>query len=282
MIKNQIKTFALLLILTVLLLWFGSFFGKSGLTTAFIFVLLMNFVTYFWSDKIVLAMYRAKEVKKQNSPGLHEIVEELAKEANIPKPKIYVIPTENPNAFCTGRNPKHSAVAVTQGIVKILTKSELKGVLAHEIAHIKNRDTLIQVVVATIAGVISYLAMMARFAAIFGGGSRDNNNSGNAFGMLAIAIVAPLIALIIRMAISRSREYIADESGAKFIKDGKPLANALHKLETASKLHPLKFGSTATENLFIVNPFSGRQFINLFSTHPRTEDRIKRLNEFAF
>jgi len=281
MILNQIKTILLLGLLTALLLWIGSFWGYSGLTIALIFVLLMNFITYFYSDKIILTIYRAKEVSKAEAPELHNLVEDICKKAKLPKPRIYIIPTKHPNALATGRNSKHAAVAVTQGILNLLTKEELKGVLAHEIAHIKNKDILIATVAATIAGIISYVAMMARFAAIFGGGrSRDSRG----LELLFLAILAPIIALIIRLAISRSREYLADETGAKLIKKSSPLANALLKLESASRIFPLKKTSQTeiTSHMMIVNPFSAKTLLTLFSTHPSVSSRIKRLRKLKF
>lgn len=282
MILNQIKTVLLLGILTALLLWIGSFWGYNGLTIALVFVLLMNFFTYFFSDKLVLMMYGARLVTKQQSPELHEIVEDICKKANLPKPKIYVTPQEHANAFATGRNPKHAAVAVTKGILKLLTKEELKGVLAHELSHIKNRDILIATIAATIAGVISYIAMMARFAAIFG--SRDSRDSGNALELLFLAILAPIIALIIQLAISRSREYLADESGARLIKNSTPLSHALLKLESSSKFLPLRktAQTEVTSHLFIVNPFTAKGLFTIFSTHPLVEDRVKRLKNLKF
>lgn len=278
---NQLKTVLLLGLLTALLLAVGTYFGGTqGLTIAFIFVLIMNFGTYWFSDKIVLAMYRARQVTRTQAPKLHSIVSDLCKKANLPKPKIYIIPTEAPNAMATGRNSKHAAVAVTQGILNLLTKEELQGVLAHELAHIKNKDILISTIAATIAGVISYLAMMARFAAIFGG-SR-NRDSGNMFELLALAFLAPIIALIIRLAISRSREYLADSTGAKIIHTGKPLASALLKLEQASKRIPMRLGGEATSHMFIVNPFRGKSLLSLFMTHPSTSERCKKLNQLTF
>lgn len=279
MIKNQIKTIILLGALTALMLWFGSFWGQSGLFVALVFVLLMNFFTYFFSDKIVLAMYRAKEVKDKDD-YLFKLVKEVAHDANIPAPRVYIMPSEQSNAFATGRNPKHSAVACTQGILNLLSKEELKGVIAHEISHIRNRDTLIMVIASTIAGVISYLAMMARFAAIFGGfGGRDNKGGGNAIGLLVLAIITPIIAMIIQLAISRSREYMADESGAKIIKNPKALASALEKLEAGVKHSPMRMGSEATSSLFIVNPFRASSMLALLSTHPSIKERVKRLRE---
>ena len=277
MIKNQLKTAALLGLLTALLLWVGSLFGTQGLTIAVVLVLGMNFLTYFFSDKFVLFMYRAREVKHKDQPKLHEMIESIAKGANIPKPKVYMIDTDTPNAFATGRNPKHAAVAVTRGIMGLLSKEELEGVLAHEISHVKNRDILIATIAATIAGIISYLAMMARFAAIFGGGSNDNRKGG-LLELLLLSILVPIIAMIVQLAISRAREYLADESGARLIKNPKALAHALVKIEASVKHKPLLFGSHATASLFITNPFSMRGMQRLFSTHPATADRVKRLN----
>jgi len=279
MIKNQLKTVVFLGILTALLLWVGSLFGTRGLTFALIFVLGMNLVTYFYSDKIVLAMYKAQPVTKHEEPKLHKIVSKLAKEAKIPMPKLYVIPTETPNAFATGRGPKHAAVAVTHGIVGMLNEEELEGVLAHEISHIKNRDILIATIAATIAGIIAYAAMMARFAAIFGGFGGNDREGGNLVELLLMTILVPLIATVVQLAISRSREYLADESGAKLSGKPKALASALLKIENGVKRKPLRFGNQATASLFITNPFTARGLMALFSTHPRTEDRIKRLNE---
>ena len=282
MIKNQIKTIMLLGGLTVLMLWFGSFWGQGGLFIALAFVLLMNFGTYFFSDKIVLAMYKAKEVKEKDEPNLFSLVKEVSHYAGIPTPKVYIMPSETPNAFATGRNPKHSAVAFTKGILNLLTKDELKGVIAHEISHIKNRDTLIMVIASTMAGVISYMAFMARFAAIFGGfGGRDNRGGGNAIGLLVMAIITPIIAMLLQLAISRSREYMADESGAKMIKNPKALASALEKLEAGVKHNPMRIGSEATSSLFIVSPFKASTIMKFLSTHPSLKERVKRLKEMV-
>ncbi|GIU68233.1 MAG: protease HtpX [Candidatus Pacearchaeota archaeon] len=279
---NQIKTVLFLAILTAILLFFGSFFGRVGLTIAIIFALSINFITYFFSDRIALFMYRAKPIKKDKYQWLINDIKQLSKEAKIPEPKgIYIIPTEQANAFCAGRGPKHYVVACTEGILKILDKEELRAVLAHEIAHAKNRDVLIATIAATIAGVISYLAHMAQFAAIFGG--RDNERSAsNIIGLLILAILTPIIALIIQLAISRTREYHADETGAKIIRNGKPLASALEKIEKSVKSSPLNFGSEAASSLFISNPFKRNALLNLFSTHPPVEARIKRLKEMNF
>jgi len=272
---NQLKTVILLGALTGLLLLVGGYFGgTTGLTIALAFSVIMNFGSYFFSDKIVLAMYSAKPVTKADNPKLHKIVEEVAEKAGIPKPKIYIIKSPNPNAFATGRGPKNAVVACTDSIMTLLNEHELKGVIAHEISHVKNRDILIATIAATIAGVISYIAQMAQFAAIFGGG-RDNENSGNAFGMLAMAIITPIIAMIIQLAISRSREYLADQTGALTIKESKGLASALAKLEHGPKLTS---GNTATASLFISNPFRASTLTNILSTHPATAERIKRLN----
>lgn len=278
---NQIKTVLLLGLLTAVLLFVGQYFaGTQGLTIAFVFVLIMNVGTYWFSDKIVLKMYRAKQVTHKQAPKLHKIISDLCKKSELPKPKIYIVPTDHNNAFACGRNSKHSAVAVTQGILGLLSEDELKGVLAHELAHIKNKDILISTIAATIAGVISYLAFMARFAAIFGRSrSRD---SGRMFEMLALAILAPILALIIRLAISRSREYLADATGAKIIHNGKPLASALLKLERASKIKPMRFGSEATSHMFIVNPFRAKSLLSLFMTHPPMQERVSKLNSLTF
>ena len=278
---NQIKTIILLGSLTGLMLLAGRMLGgANGLTFAIMFAAAMNLGMYFFSDKIVLAMYHAKEAKKIEYTQLHKIVEEVAQKANIPKPKIYIIPTQTPNAFATGRNPKNAVVACTQGILQLLTVDELKGVIAHEISHVKNREILVTTIAATIAGVISYLAQMAQFAAIFG--NRDDRDSGNILSMLMLAILTPLIAMIIQLAISRSREYLADASGAKTIKNSKGLASALLKLDSAIKHNPMQFGSPTTSSLFILNPFSAKGFTQLFSTHPSTQERVKRLSEIKF
>jgi len=279
-IGNQIKTVLLLGLLTGLLLWVGDLVGgPSGLTIALVFAIVMNFGAYWFSDKIVLRMYGAKEVKESEEPDLHKIVREVAHLANVPMPKVYVMNAPHANAFATGRNPKHAAVAVTTGIMDLLSKDELKGVIAHEISHIKNRDTLIQAVAATIAGVISYVAFMARWAALFGGFGGRDRRGGSGLELLVLAILTPLLAMIIQMAISRSREFIADESGAKTIHSGLGLADALEKLEGSKKrisLRPTSQTQT-TAHLFITNPFRGRGFFHLFMTHPPIKERVKRL-----
>ncbi len=273
---NQIKTIVLLGLLTGILLIIGSFFGSSGLTVALILAILMNFGSLFFSHKIVLMMYKAKEVKKSELPWLHEMVESIAKDMDIPKPKIFVVPSETPNAFATGPTRKKAVVAFTNGIINLLDKKELRGVAAHELAHIKNRDMLITTIAATIAAVISYIAFMARWAAIFGGAGRDRDN-GNLFELLALAVLAPIAALVVQLAISRSREFLADEKGAKAIKDPNSLASALTKIHEGVKINPLKFGHPATSSLFIINPFRSSGLMNLLSTHPSLEKRIGRL-----
>jgi len=273
---NRFKTFLLLLILTVIVVGIGSLFSRMGLIIALVIVFIMNFITYWWGDKIVLTMYRAKLAKKKEYSELHKIVSFVAKEARIPKPKIYVVPLEISNAFATGRNPKNASVAVTKGILKTLNKEELKGVIAHEISHIKNRDILIMTITAMLAGTIMFIANMMRFAAIFGTGDRNNSNI---IGLILISIIAPIAALLVQMAISRSREYIADESGAKLIKNGEPLAQALLKLHKGPKL---KRGLETTAHLFIVNPLNARGITSLFRTHPPVQERVKKLRALKF
>jgi heat shock protein HtpX len=274
---NQIKTFVLLAGLTAILLWIGSFWGQAGLIIAIIFAVLMNFGSYFWSDKIVLSMYKAKPADKHEHHDLHQMVESLAREAKIPKPKVYIVPSENPNAFATGRDPKHGVVAVTTGIMGLLNQEELKGVLAHEISHIKNRDILIQTVAATIAGVISYVATMAQWAALFGGfGGRDDDSGQGFIQLIVLAILTPILATLIQLAISRSREYMADDGGAKLMHSGKYLASALQKLEKGSAHHPMRQGNPSSAHMFIVNPFKGG-LTSLFMTHPPVSERVKRL-----
>ncbi len=279
---NQLKTALLLGLLTGVLLGIGYLLGGySGLTIGLIFAIVMNFGSYWFSDKIVLAMYHAQEVKEHDAPELYKIVKEVIHLAGMPMPKVYIIPTDTPNAFATGRNPKHAAVACTKGILDLLNKDELKGVIAHEVAHIKNRDILIQTVAATIAGVISYVGMIARWGAIFGGlGGRDND-SGGIIEFLVLAIITPLLAVLLQLAISRSREYLADETGAKMIHNPHALASALQKLHLGVKHNPMRFGSPATSSMFIVNPFSARGLANLLSTHPPMEERVKRLKKLA-
>ena len=279
--KNQLKTVALLGVLTAILLWIGSFWGEQGIIIGFLFAVIMNFGSYWFSDKIVLKMYGAQEVDEKSHPELMKMVRNVAELANLPMPRVYVIPQQQPNAFATGRNPKHAAVAYTQGILQALNKKELRGVTAHELAHVNNRDILITSIAATIAGVISYVALIARWGAIFGFG-RGGDDGGNILELLVLAIITPIVATIIQLAISRSREFLADEKGAKFINDSQGLASALQKLENYSKRVPMRSGSEVTSSLFIVNPFSGKAMSKLFSTHPSTEERVKKLRDLGF
>jgi len=276
---NTFKTFILLAGLTVLLLLIGQALGgRSGLYFAFFMALVMNMVGYWFSDKIALAMSGAKQVSVNEAPELHQMIERLAVQAGLPKPRVYIIPQDTPNAFATGRNPEHSAVAVTQGILRILKPAELEGVLAHELSHIRNRDILISSVAAVIAGAISYLATMAQWGAFLGMGRSDDDEGGggNIVGVIVMAIVAPLAAMLIQMAISRSREYQADATGAKIIGAGQPLANALLKLEASNKQIPMQV-NPAQAQMYIVNPLSATGITRLFSTHPPIEERVARL-----
>ena len=279
--KNQLKTAILLALLTALLLWIGSLFGRTGLVFAAIFVGLMNFGSYFFSHKIVLWMYKAKEAKQSEQPKLYKAVKDVTRLTGLPMPKVYIIPSNSPNAFATGRNPKNAVVAATEGILKILSEKELEAVIAHEFGHIKNRDILISTIVGTIAGVISYVGAMARWSAILGG-NRDNDRGGNIISLLILGILTPLIATLIQLAISRSREYLADETGAKTIKDGHALADALEKIEKNVDVNPMRFGSTATAHLFISNPFRNASFLSLFMTHPSTKSRTEKLRKMKF
>ena len=276
---NQLKTVVLLGLLTALLLWVGQLLGGiSGLYIAGVFAVLMNFGSYWFSDKIVLMMYRAKEVADKSHP-LYKTVKEVSEMAKLPMPKVYIIPTDASNAFATGRNPKHAAVAATNGILNLLNHEELKGVMAHEMAHVKNRDILISTIAGTIAGVISYIATMAQWAAIFGGRDREHSNI---LSLILLAIITPLIATIIQLAISRSREYLADATGAGIVKNSKGLASALEKLHNDVRKHPMRLGNQATAHLFIANPFSAKGMMALLSTHPPMEERVRRLNAIKF
>ncbi|MBI2363381.1 MAG: zinc metalloprotease HtpX [Deltaproteobacteria bacterium] len=284
---NGFRTTILLALLTALLVWLGDMFGgRQGAVMALILAGGMNFFSYWFSDKIVLKMYGAQEVSPNDDPELHGLVQELATRAGLPMPKVYVIPEETTNAFATGRNPQHAAVAVTHGIRRILNKRELAGVLGHELAHVMNRDILIGTIAATLAGAISYLAHMAQWAAMFGGGrDRDEEGGGgNIFGLIFMMIVAPLAAMLIQMAVSRSREYGADAGGAKICGDPLALASALRKLHMGAQNIPLQVSdatANATAHMFIVNPLSAGGIANLFSTHPPMEERIARLEAMA-
>jgi heat shock protein HtpX len=275
---NTFKTTLLLGALTGLLLLIGGYFGgRGGVVIAFIFAIVMNFGAYWFSDKLILKMYSAQEVTESQARELYALVRGLAMRASLPIPKVYIIPEETPNAFATGRDEEHAVVAVTEGILRILSTDELEGVLAHELTHIKNRDMLIGSIAATLAGAIMMLANMAQWAAIFGGVSRDDDEGGGGIiGLILMAILAPLAATLIQMAISRSREYLADEGGARV--SGKPygLASALEKMGRASQAIPMD-ANPSTAHMFIVNPLSGRTLMNLFSTHPPIEERISRL-----
>jgi len=276
---NYIKTGLLLAALTMLFVWIGGYFGgQMGAIYAFMFALVMNVGAYWFSDKIVLRMYGAKEIDPKEVPELYAIVKELITPAGIPMPRLYITPQNSPNAFATGRNPSHAAVCVTQGILNLLNREELKGVIAHELSHIKNRDTLIMTVAATIAGAITMLAYWARWAAIFGGlgGRGGRGRDSNIFGYLFMLIVAPIAAMLIQLAISRSREYAADKRGAYIAGTPAGLSNALLKLEKGARVYPMQANQT-TAHLFIVNPLRGRGIAALFSTHPPVKDRVERL-----
>jgi heat shock protein HtpX len=275
---NTFKTAFLLTLLTLLLMFIGrAFGGQNGMVLALIFAGVMNFVSYFYSDKIALAMYRARPVTREELPRAYAAVERLTQKIGIPMPKMYVIPNDSPNAFATGRNPQHASVAVTQGILNLLTDEELEGVLAHELGHVNNRDILISSVVATVAGAITMLASMGRFAMIFGGmgGDRDENRGGG-LGALLMLILAPIAASLIQLAVSRSREYQADATGAHFTGNPYALASALAKIDAYSRRLPLQ-ATPSTAHLFIIQPFLGMNFGSLFSTHPPTAKRIERL-----
>jgi heat shock protein HtpX len=274
---NTFKTALLLTSLTLLLMFIGrAFGGQNGMLLALAFAAVMNFVSYFFSDKIALAMYRAQPVTRQELPRAYNIVERLTQKIGIPMPKLYVIPTESPNAFATGRNPQRASVAVTHGILDLLTDEELEGVLAHELGHVNNRDILISSIAATIAGAITYVAHMGRWAMIFGGMDRDNRDRGGGIGALLMLIVAPVAAMLIQLAVSRSREYQADASGAHYTGNPYALASALTKLDAYSRRVPMA-ASPSTAHLFIVQPLLGMNFGSLFSTHPPIAKRIERL-----
>jgi heat shock protein HtpX len=278
---NTVKTVGLMVFLTVLLIFVGGAIGgRNGMVFAFVFATLMNFGAYWFSDKIVLRMYRAQPVSDAQAPELHAIVRNLVQKAGMPMPKVYIIPSEAPNAFATGRNQEHAVVAVTEGIMKILNRDELAGVIAHELAHIRHRDMLTGTIVATIAGAISMLAQMAQWAMIFGGGRRDSDDDGSPIAALVMMIVAPIAAMLVQMAISRTREYEADKGGARLVGNPFGLANALLKLERGAQVVPMD-ANPATAHMFIVNPLSGKGLIKLFSTHPPIEERVKRLKEMA-
>ena len=279
---NALRTGLLLSVLTVLLVFIGQLLGgSSGATTAFVFALVMNLGSYWFSDKIVLAMYRAKPLSEAEAPQVYRVVREIAQRDQIPMPKLFWLPTATANAFATGRNPKHASVAVTSGLLDLMTEEELKGVLAHELSHVKNRDTLGMSIAAAVAGAISMIASWARWGLMSGGRSRNDDRRGGGalqlVELILVAILAPLAAMLIQLAISRTREYGADESGARLTGNPDGLASALQKLDAAARAHPLPDANPATAHLFIVNPLSVGTITKLFSTHPPIEERVKRL-----
>ena len=280
---NTLKTVVLLTFLTVLLVFVGGAIGgRSGMIIAFGMALVMNFVSYWFSDKIVLSMYHAQPVTEAQAPDLYGSVRRLSQKAGLPMPKVYIIPEQALNAFATGRNPEHGVVAVTEGILRALSREELEGVLSHELSHIKHRDILTGTIVATIAGAISMLAQMAQWAMIFGGGRRDDSDEGGSpVVALVMMIVAPIAAMLVQMAISRTREYEADKGGATIAGNPYGLANALLKLERGAQIVPMHDAKPATAHMFIVNPLTGGGLMNLFSTHPPIAERVKRLKEMT-
>jgi heat shock protein HtpX len=282
--NNILKTTFLLSLLTVLLVAMGGAVGgQGGMIVAFLMAAVMNFGSYWFSDKIVLRMYNAQEITREVHPSFYGMVERLATRAGLPMPKVYIIPDDSPNAFATGRNPEHAAVAATEGILRILSTEELEGVMAHELAHVKNRDILISTIAATFAGAISMIGNMLQWGAMFGSGRGDDDEGGGGslIGSLAMAIIAPIAAMLIQMAVSRSREYLADESGAGICGRPLALAGALRKLHNASQAIPMQAARPATAHMFIVNPLTGGGMMALFSTHPPMEERIARLESLA-
>ncbi len=281
---NLVKTGVLLAALTVLLVLIGGALGgQHGMLLAFVLAMVMNFGSYWFSDRIVLSMYGAQPVDEAQAPALYRIVRTLATRAGMPMPRVYVIAQETPNAFATGRSPQHAAVAVTEGILRVMSEEELEGVLAHELSHVQNRDTLTMAIAATLAGTITYMAHMAQWAMIFGGGRRDSEDSesgGGVLGGLLMIVLAPLAATLIQLAVSRSREFQADASGAKMAGQPWGLAKALEKLDMASKMSPMP-ATPATAHLFIVNPLTGSGWTTLFSTHPPIAERVARLRAMA-
>ncbi|BCG46186.1 Peptidase M48, Ste24p [Citrifermentans bremense] len=278
---NRFKTAVLLTSLTLLMIGLGAAIGgQGGMYLAFFMALAMNAFSYWFSDKIVLRMYGAREISEMENPAFYGMIRRLTVQAGLPMPRVYIIPSESPNAFATGRNPDHAAVAATEGIMRILTPEELEGVMAHELSHVANRDILISTIAATVAGAISMLANMAQWAAIFGHRS-DDEEGGGVIGTLALAILAPIAAMLIQLAVSRSREYLADEGGARLCGHPRSLANALRKLDQASHLLPMQEARPATAHMFIVNPLTAGGIARLFSTHPPMEERIARLEQMG-
>ncbi|GFO63554.1 zinc metalloprotease HtpX [Geomonas paludis] len=282
---QRLKTTFLLALLTVLMVTMGQALGgRSGMMMAFVLALGMNFFSYWFSDKIVLRMYGAQEIGPQDHPTFYNLVRNLAARAGLPMPKVYIIPSDSPNAFATGRNPEHAAVAATEGILRILSPEELEGVMAHELAHVQNRDILVGTIAATFAGAISMIGNMLQWGAMLGGGRGDDEEGGGIGGLvgsLAMAIIAPIAAMLIQMAVSRSREYLADASGAEICGRPLALASALRKLHMASQALPMQEARPATAHMFIVNPLTGGGVMQLFSTHPPMEERIARLEQMA-
>jgi heat shock protein HtpX len=280
---NQVKPLVFLAVITALFLWLGQRLGgQAGMLIALIVAAVMNIGVYWFSDRIVLRMYNAQPAGPSEAPDLYRAIQDLAMQANLPMPKVYLIPDEAPNAFATGRNPKHSSVAVTQGLLSMLNRDEIKSVIAHELGHIRNRDTLIMAVAATVAGALSHVANMAIWGAFLGGGSNsEDEDHGHPAGGLLALLIAPIAATLIQMAISRAREFLADEAGARLSGNPLALATALGKLEYARHRVPMEYGNPATAHLFIVNPFAGAGLAKLFSTHPPTEERIARLEAMS-
>ncbi len=275
---NAVKTAFFLGLLSALLILLGNAFaGRQGMFMALGLAAAMNFFSYWFSDRLVLALHRAQPVTRDQAPQLYEILERLAARTGLPMPRVYILPEEAPNAFATGRNPKHAAVAVTQGILRLLSAEELEGVLAHELSHVKNRDILIGSVAATLAAAVMVLAHMARWAAIFGTGGRDDRDGPSPIVLLVSAVLAPFAAALIQLAVSRSREFQADASGAEMTRNPYGLANALQKLDDASRRIPMVSAGPASSHLFIVKPFTGQALANLFSTHPPIRERVRRL-----
>jgi len=285
MTSNTLKTAFLMTLLTVLFIAIGGMLGgRGGVLFAFGIAMVMNFASYWFSDKIVLKMYRAKEATEAEAPALYRIVRNLSTKGSLPMPKVYIMNNPTPNAFATGRNPEHGVVAVTTGIMQLLDEDELEGVISHELAHIHGRDILIGTIAATFAGAIMMLADWARFAAIFGGFRSDDDEGGSPIGMIVmivVSILAPIAAMLVQMAISRSREYLADERGAHLSGKPRALASALAKISGGVQHVPMQNANAATAHMFIMNPLTGKGMMNLFSTHPAVEERIKRLNAIA-
>ena len=279
---NTMKTVFLMTLMMLLLLLIGQAFGgEQGMVLAFLFSLLMNFGMYWFSDKLILMTYRAREVTESEEPRLVRMVHMLSTQAQLPKPRVYVIPNDTPNAFATGRDPEHAAIAVTSGIMKLLSDDELEGVLSHEFAHIKHRDILTGTIVATMVGTITFVARMAGWSMMFAGGRRDDRDSGSGVAELALLILAPIAAVVLQLAISRSREFAADAGGSAICRKPLSLANALKKLERGAELIPMQNAQPASSHMFIVNPLRGGGIMKLFSTHPPVEERVARLEQIA-